>query len=264
MTGSTWFLTSRKATGNVPRVYCFAHAGGNPRLFLKWQDHMGDDAEIVAVCPPGRAHRGRESSAADLTALAADVAREIAATADQPFLLFGHSLGAVVAFETARRLDGHPLIRHVIASAASAPSLLPSEKVRETARLTGTDFTRAVEVFGGLPPEVIANEGLQELLLAGLRADFRMAAAYIYRSSAPLAVPLTLIAGRGDRTITETALEPWRLESTDVPECHWVEGGHFYFDQRPSAVTDVLRPIVRAVSLRSAQSSQPMEAGHAS
>ncbi|WP_405617207.1 thioesterase II family protein [Streptomyces sp. NBC_00076] len=246
MSSSPWFLRDPASSEREARIYCFPHAGGNPRSFLGWQRGLGDDAEIVAVCPPGRGPRYQEPSATDVMELADGVAAAIVATADRPFVLFGHSFGAVLAFEVARRVGGLPDCRHLVASGCSAPALLPSRRVVETARLKGRAFTEAVGFFGGLPPEVVADEALQELLLPHLKADFRMVAQYAYRPGAPLSVPVTLINGVDDPHVKEAGLEPWARECADEPAQHWVDGGHFYFDGRPDAVTDVLRSLLSA------------------
>ncbi|WP_052229748.1 alpha/beta fold hydrolase [Streptomyces sp. CT34] len=246
MTSSPWFLRAAAGSEHAARVYCFPHAGGNPRSFLSWQHDMGDDAEIVAVCPPGRGPRYKETAAADVLELAEGAAAAITETADRPFVLFGHSFGAVLAFEVARRIGALPDFRHLVASGCSAPALLPTRRVVETARLEGRAFTEAVGFFGGLPPEVVADEALQELLLPHLKADFCMVAGYSYRPAAPLHVPVTLVNGVDDPHVKEAGLEPWARECAVEPVRHWAEGGHFYFDGRPGAVTDVLRPLVRA------------------
>jgi surfactin synthase thioesterase subunit len=227
-------------------VFCFPHAGGNPRTFLAWQPGLEEDVDIVPVCPPGRGRRYREQPPEGVPELADGAAEAILEIADRPFYLFGHSLGAVVAFEVARRLSGHRHLRHLIASGCSAPSLLPTARVVEAARLEGKAFTEAVGFFGGLPPEVVEDEDLAELLLPGLRRDFRMVAGYRYRPAAPLTIPVTLVNGDRDPHIEDAGLGPWQRECTAAPDHRWVNGGHFYFDGRPAAVTDVIRSIVHA------------------
>ncbi|MCX4783098.1 thioesterase II family protein [Streptomyces sp. NBC_01264] len=236
--------TSESESGPAARVYCFPHAGGNPRSFLGWQPDLADVAEIAGLCPPGRGRRYREPAPTDVAELADAVAHEIAATADRPFILFGHSFGAVLAFEVARRIDHLPDFRHLVASGCSGPALLPTQRVVETARLEGREFTEAVGFFGGLPPEVMADETLQELLLPHLRADFRMVAGYTYRPAAPLSVPVTLINGLDDPHVSEAGLEPWERECLRPPARHWNQGGHFYFEGRSRTVTDILRSLL--------------------
>ncbi|MFF5706519.1 thioesterase II family protein [Streptomyces sp. NPDC012794] len=253
MVASPWFLISENdaVPGPSTRVFCFPHAGGNPRTFLGWQPGMADDAQVLAVCPPGRGHRFREPAPASLAALADGSAAAIAltATADgRPFLLFGHSFGAVLAFEVARRLDGVRGFAGLVVSGCGAPSLLPTPRVVEAARLDGRAFTEAVGFFGGLPPEVLEDEAVQELLLPHLKADFRMVAGYRYRPGTPLAVPVTLLNGTEDPHVSAAALDAWSRECAAPPDRHWTDGGHFYFEDRPDAVTSVLRPLARTAA----------------
>src|SRR6185312_16125229 len=159
-------------------------------------------------------------------------AAAIRAAADgRPMYLFGHSLGALVAFEVARQLADLPDLRHLVASGCSAPELLPSKRLRAIAELEGREFAEAICFFGGLTPEVAADEDVRALLLPGLTADFRMAVGYEYRPAAQLTVPLSLINGRQDPHIGPAQLVPWRHESA-APVHHWADGGHFYFEQQ--------------------------------
>jgi surfactin synthase thioesterase subunit len=244
-----WFVTSGNvAVPGSPRIFCFPHAGGSPRAFLDWQAGLADDAEIAAVCRPGREHRAAEPAPA-INELIDGAAAAIAAVTERdgrPCYLFGHSLGALVAFEVCRRLTGPAAPRHFIASGCSAPSLLPSQRVKHIATLTGAEFAEAIGFFGGLSPEVVADPELRDLLLPGLIADFRMAVGYRYRAGPRLAVPATLVAGRDDPHVRQAQIAPWDQEFTWAPDRHWLDGGHFYFEPDPSAIVGILRSLVLA------------------
>lgn len=242
---SEWFVTHGEATGQPARIFCFPHAGGGSHSLLAWQGALRGEAQLLAVCRPGREHRVDEP-APTFDEYVDGAAAAIRAAADgRPVYLFGHSLGALVAFEVARQLADLPELRRLVASGCSAPELLPSQRVRAIAELEGREFAEAICFFGGLTPEVAADEDVRALLLPGLIADFRMAVGYEYRPAARLTVPLTLINGRQDPHIGPAQLVPWRHESA-APVYHWADGGHFYFERQPDAVTDVLREVVLA------------------
>jgi surfactin synthase thioesterase subunit len=249
-----WFISGSSMTDGspagveLPRIFCFPHAGGSPRAFLDWQAGLGADAEIVAVCRPGREHRASEPAPSISGLIDGAAAAIVAVTAGdgRPYYLFGHSLGALVAFEVCRRLTGPAAPRHFIASGCSAPSLLPSQRVRRIATLTGAEFAEAIGFFGGLDPEVIADAELRDLVLPGLIADFRMAVGYCYQPGPPVAVPATVLVGRDDPHVGPEQVALWDREFTWPPERHWVNGGHFYFDAGPGAVTGILRSLVLA------------------
>ncbi len=246
-----WFISRGGVTAwtaQSARIFCFPYAGGSPRAFLDWQAGLGEDAEILAICRPGREHRAAEP-APTIEAFIEGATAAITAVAEadgRPFYLFGHSFGALVAFEVCRRLSGFAAPRHFVASGCSAPSLLPSQRVKEIAQLSGREFAEAIGFFGGLPAEVIADEEVRDLLLPGLIADFHIAVGYRYQPGPRLGVPATLVVGRDDPHVKAAQIEPWSDEFTWPPDRHWVEGGHFYFEQRPAAAVDILRSLVRA------------------
>jgi surfactin synthase thioesterase subunit len=251
-----WFVTrGGLAAAGSPRIFCFPHAGGSPRAFLDWQAGLADDAEVVGVCRPGRDHRAAEPAPTigelidGATAVIADATKRDG----RPYYLFGHSLGALVAFEVCRRLTGPALAgpapagpRHLVASGCSAPSLLPSQRVKQIAELTGAEFAEAIGFFGGLAPEVSADPELRDLLLPGLIADFRMAVGYRYQPGPLLAVPATLVVGRDDPHVKQEQIAPWDREFGWPADRHWVAGGHFYFDPDPGSIIGILRSLVLA------------------
>ncbi|MFL6145444.1 MAG: thioesterase II family protein [Labedaea sp.] len=222
-----------------PWIFCFPYAGGNPRMFDDWRRPLAGAAELVAMPVRGASiDEVIEAATATIGSAMADDPR--------PVYLFGHSLGALVAFEVARRLDAQPALRHLVASGLAAPSLLPSERVRELVRLDGREFAEALGFFGGLPPEVIADEDVLELLLPGMLADFRLAAGYRYRPAEPLAVDVSLINGRDDPHVGPAQLKAWSRECRRPAVRHWADGGHFYFDKDPTVVIEILGALVGA------------------
>jgi surfactin synthase thioesterase subunit len=243
-----WFVGGGTAAPWSARIFCFPHAGGSPRIFPDWQAELGEDAELLGVCRPGREHRAAQP-APDIEELIDGATAAITAVTEadgRPFYLFGHSLGALIAFEVGRRLPPAAAPRHFVASGCSAPSLLPSRRVTDIAALTGREFAEAIGFFGGLPAEVIADDDVRELLLPGLIADFRIAVGYRYRAAPRLTVPATLIVGRDDPHVRAAQIAPWSDEFSRPPEQCWVDGGHFYFADRPTAAVDILRRIVLA------------------
>jgi surfactin synthase thioesterase subunit len=245
-----WFVSRPGVDPSLARIYCFPHAGGSPRAFLDWQTGLADDAEVVAICRPGREHRATEP-APTIGEFIDGAAAAISAAAEadnRAFYLFGHSLGALVGFEVCRKLaaTGSAVPHHYVASGCSAPSLLPSERVKNIAKLTGKEFAEAIGFFGGLSAEVIADEEMRDLLLPGVIADFHMAVGYRYQPGPRLEVPVTVVVGRDDPHVREAQVEPWGQEFTESVDQRWVDGGHFYFETRPAAIIEILAGIVQA------------------
>jgi surfactin synthase thioesterase subunit len=242
MTG--WFLT-QPGTGQHPaRIFCFPHAGGNAGNFLAWQPSLASDAQVIAVLP--RHARGGRLSLGDYIDGATLAIAQAAGEDTRPIYLFGHSLGALVAFEVSRRLREEPALAHLIVSALAAPALLPSARVLELSRKEGQEFADALAFFGGMPAEVLADKELLEVLLPGIKADFELAAQYRYQPGAPLQIGVTVVTGSADNHIEPDHVEAWRAECARPPAIHWVPGGHFYFEDDPDLIIDVLRDVVRA------------------
>jgi surfactin synthase thioesterase subunit len=243
MAEERWF---RSAGSGRAQVICFPHAGGDPRTFLDWQPALGADAELLVVCLPGRAYRADEPAPASVGDLADGAADALRRRLDRPTYVFGHSLGGLVAFEVARRLRGEPLLRGLVTSGCPAPSRQPTPHVRWAAGLQGRAFAEAAGRYEGLDPRIVADEQLQELLLADLRYDVGLLAGYRYRPADPLDIGVDLVNGRDDPHVGDGALAPWRSECLTAPRFHWRDGGHFYFERDPWAVVGVLRELLAA------------------
>lgn len=238
---ASWFGPEADGPTAGSRVFCLAHAGGNPRSFLTWQRLVDPSVRIVPVYLPGRAHRMDDPEPGSLTALADAVAEAISTRDGLPFQLFGHSFGALLAFEVARRLRHVPTLRTLVASGSSAPSRQPSAQVVRAAQVDGREFAEIVGSYGGLPPEILADEELHRLLFPSLKTDVRLIAGYQRRPAPPLMVDVVLVNGHDDPHVSVESLAPWADECVAAPEVRWSEGGHFYFIDRPAAVVEVFQ-----------------------
>jgi medium-chain acyl-[acyl-carrier-protein] hydrolase len=166
--------------------------------------------------------------------------------ADQkPFSLFGHSMGAVAAFEAAnlvRERSGREPV-HLIVSAFPGPQLPPAPSLHE---LPDAELVREVRArYGGIPDEVLENPEILELLLPVLRADLALLSTYRYVCTAPLSCPITAIGGSSDRTVGETELRAWQ----DVTEArfswHMLPGGHFVIDSALDEIISIVKQALR-------------------
>ncbi|HET9116591.1 MAG TPA: alpha/beta fold hydrolase [Pseudonocardiaceae bacterium] len=236
----SWFLTDSDAAHSPVRVCCFPHAGGGPHQFLRWQRQLGDAVQLLGVVLPGRGHRTAESPVDTIEEYIDGAAHAVAQLADRPTLLMGHSLGALVAFEVARQLREVPAVTDLVASGLAAPSMLPTPRVVAAARLHGREFAEAVAFFGGLPPEMLAAEELYDLVLPGLYSDFQLVAGYRYRGAEPLTVRVHLVNGADDPHVGGDVLHGWTAECVEPPTRLQAAGGHFYFEQDATVLTELL------------------------
>lgn len=214
-------------------------------MFRSWATLLPADVELAVVQLPGRESRWREPAFEEMTQLAPALAGALQQDLDRPFAFFGHSLGALVAFEVARRFraEGRPLPRVFFASAHRAPQM-PLRQARISA-LSDAQFVSEVNNrHGGVPAEVASNRELMELMVPSLRADYRVFESYRYQDDLPLSCPLIAMGGTRDEHITPGELEGWSSQTSGPFERKLFDGGHFYVnDLRPQVVASIGREL---------------------
>lgn len=225
------------------RLVCFPHAGGSAGYFRPLGQALVPHIETLAVQYPGRLDRRHEPPIESVPQLADAAFEALRHSLDGPFAFFGHSLGAVVAFEVARRFEqltpAGPV--RLFASARRAPSVVKEEYVHlrdddgliaEMRRLGGTDET------------LLNDKDIRELVLPAVRADYRAVETYTAAPGARVTCPITVFVGDHDPVTPVADTAPWDGHTAKDADIQVFDGGHFYLDQR---VADVAAAIVGAL-----------------
>jgi surfactin synthase thioesterase subunit len=234
---SRWLLCRDRDPEARLRLYCFPHSGGSAGEYLRWGAGL-PGVEVWGVQPPGRGGRMAEEPIADLGLLVQRLVDE--AEFDGPFAFFGHSLGALVAFETARalRAAGRTQPVALFASALGAPQHQPGRPA-----LGDVDEGRLIEAmadqYDGLLPELLADEELRGPILGCLRADLRLLDGYRHRPDAPLDLPIAVLGGREDNE-PEQQLRDWTGHTTAWSQLDLLPGGHFYLREQHDIVHRII------------------------
>ncbi|PKT71755.1 thioesterase [Streptomyces populi] len=208
------------------RLVCFGHAGASASFYRSWGRSL-TEVEVHAVQYPGRADRFDEEPPDDLLRLAADIADVLEPLADLPLSLFGHSLGAPVALETARELQRRGIGIEYLFASGSRDAPLPAPFVGDE---DPDDILEDLVRMGGTEAETVADPIFQEVVLPYLIADNRMFHSYEMAPGPLLGCPVTTIVGDLDE---DADRRPWSALTTAPVREVGVRGNHFYLVADP-------------------------------
>ncbi|GGN45593.1 thioesterase II family protein [Streptomyces fuscichromogenes] len=199
------------------------------------------DIEVVPVQLPGREHRVAEPASWSASELVARLTGPMLDHAGQDFALFGHSMGALLAFELSHTLARHGCTpRHLFVSGFDAPHELARSEHPPHA-LTDEELLADVSVLDGTPPEILESEEPLQLLLPVLRADSAITDTYVFTPRRPLSVPLSVINGQDEVLVSQSRLSGWTELSKGPVEFIRLVGDHFYVTSNRSELLAVVR-----------------------
>ncbi|MFD3946017.1 thioesterase II family protein [Streptomyces sp. NPDC058579] len=224
-------------TDGAPQLFCFPHAGGAASALRSLAQTLTGTFDVLVAQYPGRQDRRLEAPFDDIGRLADALAVEVSRRAEGPYALFGHSMGALLAYEVARRLAEDRGPAALVLSARGAPTPEPG---RHDRLRTDDEIVRAVSRLGGTMPEVLHDPELREMVMPALRADYRALSSYTWRPGPPLTVPFTLLVGAGDPVVDVEQVERWAEFTTAGARTHVLAGGHFYLDAHLDFVSEVI------------------------
>jgi surfactin synthase thioesterase subunit len=238
-----WFPLARPAPQAKVRLFCFPHAGAGASAYREFGARLGPDIECIAVQLPGRETRIAEPPVEDVEALAAELAPLVAARGAPRFALFGHSMGALVAFNVAHALRERAIEPvHLFVSGREAPERVTDDPWHG---LPDQELLDRVAELGAMPEFVLRDPEMVALVLPVLRADLTLCERYRYRPQPPLTVPITALAGAADPTLEDGPLSEWAPHTSARFAEHILPGDHFYAAEG----LDKLMAIVRAALL---------------
>lgn len=240
-----WLFCPRPNPAAELRLFCFPYAGGGAMAFHGWAQRLPTEVELVAVQYPGRGSLLGVPPFERIDPLTQAVVELLTPRLDVPFAFFGHSMGALVAFEAARALRERLLTQpvHLFVSGSGAPHRRTER--RSFHNLPDAELIDELRRLGGTPPEVLDNPELLSLFLPILRADFAVCDNYVYAHGTPLDTPISAFAGDGDFETEPEACAAWREQTTAEFALRVLRGDHFFLhtsrDELLAAVAHTLR-----------------------
>jgi surfactin synthase thioesterase subunit len=223
------------------KLLCVPHAGRGASLFYPWASRLPEWVELSAIQLPGREARMSEPPLTRLGDILEGLLAEIPQKLDRPYVLFGHSMGALICFELARALRRHgaPLPAGLIVSWRRAPSLPSPDGNIHT--LSDQDFVDELSRrYNGIPQVVRDYPEMMRILVPIMRSDLTVLETYSFVAEPPLGLPVFLYGGQEDVQMTPASIEAWRAISAGDLTLRLFAGGHFYLQDDRERLLDVL------------------------
>jgi medium-chain acyl-[acyl-carrier-protein] hydrolase len=241
---SRWFVCPKPNPQAKTRLFIFPYAGGSPAAFNKWSREFPGNIEVWIVHYPGRASRYNEKLITDVSILVEGIYEAFQSFLDKPFAFFGHSMGALIAFELVRSLRQNNLPQPItlFVSACGAPHIGNPHKPIHS--LPEAGFIKALGDLNGTPMELLNNAELMELVLPAIRADFHVVENYHFVGDTPLQSPIIAFGGLDDPRISRERLEGWAFQTSSSFSSEYFPGDHFFINTASkwviSSITEAL------------------------
>lgn len=226
-----WIVALNSVREPGLRLFCFPYAGGGASAYRKWSPLLPPGVELLAAQMPGREARIMEPALRDMDPVLEHLVSAIEPLLDRPFAFYGHSLGALVAYELVvlLRSRGLPMPAHLFLSGRRAPSI-PIGR-RSFHDLPDDELIDEIRAMSGTSEGVLQNDELMTLMLPTLRADFAVHDRYRYSRCAALDVPLSIFGGLDDIATTTENLSAWAGMTSRGAQLSLFRGGHFFIDE---------------------------------
>ncbi|MFY1614735.1 thioesterase II family protein [Micromonospora sp. WMMD736] len=239
MVDGAWIRRFHPGPEGGPTLVCFPHAGGSASYFTSFSYELRSAVQVLAVQYPGRQDRLRDRCLSSIFELAEESYAALRPLLDRPVAFFGHSMGAMIAFEVANlmreRLDAAPATLFV--SGRRAPSRFRDESVhlRDDAGLVAE-----LKNLSGTDSRILDDEDVLRMILPSMRSDYRAVESYRYRPGPPLTCPITTLVGEDDDKVDLDEARSWADHTTGGFRLHVFPGGHFYLAEQRRAVADLV------------------------
>lgn len=225
------------------QLICFPYAGSGASLFYPWLNFLSNDFEVWAFQAPGHEELMDQALISDLEEMKRYILHKIIPIIRPPFILFGHSLGAVLAYEVAKELQYRNLIPELLVVSGRQPPHLKS-KMHLISHLNNEDFIKEVFGLNGTPSELMTSKDFLEMATPILRADFKLAENYQIEITEKIKCPVRVLGSTMDKWIDTQEIDEWSKTTEKSCETYIFEGDHFHLKQNSKLVTDYLNALL--------------------
>lgn len=244
-----WFARHIGVTPPRCRLFCFPYAGGGASVYRNWANDLAAPVEVCAIQLPGREWRHSEPPIRRVAHALDLLLPVLRPYLDLPFAFFGHSMGALLAYEIARRLSATrgPMPHCLFVSGHRAPHLPPRQRLWHT--LPEDELVAKLKTLNGTPSEVFEHQDLLDLVLPIVRADLELVETYVALPGARLTCKLVALAGDADPDVPEPELQAWQTVTDGDFKAIVFGGDHFYLNTARRSVLQTVRQEMAAAGL---------------
>ncbi|MGF1541800.1 MAG: thioesterase II family protein, partial [Pleurocapsa sp.] len=226
---TSWIAYTQTNPQAKLRLFCFPYAGGSALVFRDWQASLPQNIQVCPIELPGRGSRLLETPLENISSLITGLITAIEPLLDLPFVLFGHSLGALISFELARylRQEYGKVPLHLLVSGRQAP---PIHDLSPMHALSEADLIAQLHRLDGTPKAVLESREMLQLLLPMVRADLKIDETYTYVEEEPISCPIAVFGGLADPETSLEDLEAWRQQTQGEFSLQMFPGNHFFIN----------------------------------
>lgn len=226
------------------RLVCFPHAGGSASYFFPLAAALSPEFDVYAVQYPGRQDRYSEPFVDNIDDMADEAFAALEPLTDAPVALFGHSMGAVLAFEVARRFE--TLAGRGPTAVFVSGSRAPSRYGEPREEKDDAGLVEVMRELGGTDPRVLNDPDLLATFLPAFRNDYRASQAYHLGTEVGISAPVVVMAATDDPTTSLAEARAWHEHTSGACDVHTFSGGHFYLEKQSRRVIEVVTQTLRA------------------
>lgn len=221
-------------------LFCLPFAGGNKYSYRLYEEKSPPYLKVIPLEYPGRGARSREPLLTDMNALVYDLYKSMRSGIKGEYAIYGHSMGALVAYLLARKLEenGDPVPLHLFITGTTGPSAYVREE-RRRHLLSKEAFVEELKSMDGCPEEILRNEEMLNYFEPILRADFKAAETYEYKEANPLNIPVTVITGT-DEEMEKEDIYAWQKETTFKVDFRKMQGKHFFIFDYAGRIIEII------------------------
>jgi surfactin synthase thioesterase subunit len=234
-----WIRRYHPAPGSEVQLFCFPHAGGSASFYFPVSTALTPAIDVAAIQYPGRQDRRAEPGVSSIHELADAIFHAVRPLANRSLAFFGHSMGAILAYEVALRLEdaGTAPLARLYVSGRRAPSCHREETLHQQ---SDQALIAELKHLSGTSSDLLTDPEALEMILPAIKCDYQAIETYRPRNTQPLRAPITAIVGDEDSRVTLDEAKAWHGHSAVSFDLRVLPGGHFYLVDRAHEVIDLI------------------------